>query len=620
MSSHRICFGPFELDTKAGELRRGGRRVRLQEKPLKLLQALVEQPGETLSRDELRTRLWPPPLVVDFDNGLNNAANKLRAVLGDSPSAPRYIETVGRRGYRFIGEVAAHAPASDVAAHAAAPDGWLPAPRKSTTPRRALQIMAGAGLVAAGAGLAAWLLRPPPPVASDGRIESLAVLPLDNLSSDPEQEYFSDGMTEALIAQLAGVRSLRVMSRQSSMRFKNSASPMPAIAKELGVEGIIEGTVLRTGDRVRISVQLVHGPSDTHVWAEQYERPLDDVLALQAEIAQAVAAEVRAALTPQDEERLARPADIDAEAYDLYLRGRHLWSLRTEDGLRRSLEYFERVIALAPQFAPAHAAVAEAYGPLGYLGFMSPDEATPRMKAAALRALELDPNLVEGWTALGACAAFHEWRWEEGERHFERAVSLGPNYSTAFGWYGLLFENTGRQAENLAARRRAFELDPLWVGTGAAYGQALFFAGQADEGIAQLERTLELDPDHAVALSYLGLVYAGSARWDDAIAAFARAGNDGGLGHAYAMAGRRAEALEVRARLERRSAERYVSPFQLALVRLGLGDVAEALDALDAGFAIRDPGMSGLKVDPRFAPLAGEPRFRSLLERMGLAG
>jgi tetratricopeptide (TPR) repeat protein len=236
-----------------------------------------------------------------------------------------------------------------------------------------------------------------------------------------------------------------------------------------------------------------------------------------------------------------------------------------------------------------------------------------------LRALELDPNLVEGWTALGACAAFHEWNWAEGERHFERAVALGPNYSTAFGWYGLLFENTGRQSENVAARKRAFELDPLWMGTSAAYGQALFFAGRTEEGIAQLKRTLELDPDHAVALSYLGVVYAGSGRLDEAIAVFARAGNDGGLGHALGAAGRRDEALEVLARLERRAAERYISPHQFALVRLGLGDLAGALDALERGFAIRDPGMSGIKVDPRFAPLAAEPRFVTLLEQMGLA-
>lgn len=614
MLHNKIRFGPFELDTKTGELRRGARLVRLQDKTLTLLLALVERPGEMRTREELQSLLWPPPLVVDFDNGLNNAANKLRHVLGDSPTAPSYVETVGRRGYRFIGEVVPVLPPQE-------PTAMTP-PRVVTDAApttRSFAIGALGAAVLAAIAIALWLGRETPPVVDAAHIASLAVLPLDNLSSDPEQEYFSDGMTDALISQLAGIRSLRVMSRQSIMRYKDSASPMPAIAKELGVDGIIEGTVLRTGDRVRISVQLVHGPSDTHLWADQYERPLDDVLGLQAEIAQAVAAEVRAALTPQEMARFARPANIDAEAYDLYLRGRYFWSRRTEDDLRRSLEYFERAIALAPEFAPAHAALAEAYGPLGYSGFMPPDQATPRMKAAALRALELDPNLVEGWTALGACAAFHEWQWAEGERHFERAIALGPNYSTAFGWYGLLLENTGRQAENLAARRRAFELDPLWVGTSAAYGQALFFAGRADEGIAQIKRTLELDPDHAIALSYLGVVYAGSGRYDEAIDAFARAGNDGGLGHALGVAGRREEALQALARLEQRAVERYVSPHQFALVRLGLGDNAGALDALERGFAIRDPGMSGIKVDPRFAPLAAEPRFVRLLEQMGLA-
>jgi tetratricopeptide (TPR) repeat protein len=425
-------------------------------------------------------------------------------------------------------------------------------------------------------------------------------------------------MTDTLISQLAGIRSLRVISRQSIMRYKNSAASMPAIARELGVQGIIEGTVLRTADRVRVSVQLVHAPSDRHLWSEQFEGSLDDVLVLQARIAQAVAAEVRAAVTPQESERLARPANVDAEAYDLYLRGRYFWALRTEAGLLRSLEYFERAIAIAPDFARAHAAIAEAYGPLGYNGMVPPDVANPRMRAAAERALALDPNLVEGLTALGACAAFHEWKWAEGEQHFKRALAISSNYSTAYGWYGQLLENLDRQPENLAARERAFELDPLWVNTASALGTALFYNGRSDEAVAILRRTLELDPSHPVVLTSLGLVYEQTGRLDDAIDAFAHAGNEGALGHALGVVGRHDEALAALERLERRARERYVPPFQFALVRVGLGDYSGALDALEHGYEIHDTGMSGLKVDPRFKPLADDPRFVALLAKMGL--
>jgi tetratricopeptide (TPR) repeat protein len=384
------------------------------------------------------------------------------------------------------------------------------------------------------------------------------------------------------------------------------------------VQGIIEGTVLRTADRVRVSVQLIHAPSDRHLWSEQYEGGLDDVLGLQARIAQAVAAAVSATVTPQESERLARPANVDAEAYDLYLRGRYFWALRTEEGMLRSLEYFERAIAIAPDFARAHAAIAEAYGPLGYNGMVPPDIANPRMRAAAERALALDPNLVEGLTALGACAAFHEWKWAEGEQDFNRALAVSSNYSIAFGWYGQFLQNVGRQPENLAMRERAFQLDPLWVNTASALGEALFFNGRSDEAIAILLRTLELYPSNPVVLTSLGWIYEATGRLDDAIDAFERAHNDSALGHALGVAGRRDEALAVLARFQQHARERYVPPFQFALIRVGLGDYSGALDELERGYAIHDTGMSGIKVDPRFRPLAAQPRFIALLEKMGL--
>jgi TolB-like protein/DNA-binding winged helix-turn-helix (wHTH) protein/Flp pilus assembly protein TadD len=606
----RIRFGPFELDPKAGELKKGARRVRLQDKPLRLLVALIEARGEVVTRDELRERLWPGNVVVEFDAGLNNAVNKLRAALADSAGEPEFIETVDRRGYRFVGALAEPAPPT-----AAVAESPMSVSQPAKRPMRWRWSVAAAGGLLLVAAAVALLY---PRLGAGPEIRSLAVLPLENLSSDGDQEYFSDGMTDALISQLANIRSLRIISRQSVMRYKRSVVPMPAIAEELGVDAVIEGTVLRSGERVRVTVQLVQARSDRHLWSEQYEGAVGDVLALQAEIARSVAREVRATVTPQESVRLAAGAPIDPKAYDLYLRGRYLWSQRTEEGMRRSIDYFLRALELEPTFAPAHAAIAESYGPLGYLGFMSPEEATPKMKAAALRALELDPDLVEGLTALGACAAFHEWNWAEGEAHFRRAVELNGNYSTAYAWYGLLHENLGRQAANVEARRRAFELDPVWVGTGTALGRALAMDGEVEEGIAQIRRTLDLYPGHPLALSWLGTIYVAQGRYDEAIDAFAGGGDDGALGHALAVAGRREEALAVLARLEQRARERYVAPFSLALIQVGLADRDAALATLERGLALRDPAMSGLGVDARFAPLAGDPRFEAVLERIGV--
>jgi TolB-like protein/tetratricopeptide (TPR) repeat protein len=459
------------------------------------------------------------------------------------------------------------------------------------------------------------------------RIDSIAVLPLANLSSDPEQEYFSDGMTDALISQLAGIRSLRVISRQSVMQYKGSAAPMPELARELDVAGIIEGTVQKSADRVRISIQLIHAPTDRHLWAAEYARPLDDVIALQSEIARTVAREVATTVTPAETARLARTDAIDPEAYDLYLRGRFFWERRTE--LDRALDYFARALAIQPDFALAHAAIAEAYAPLITGGHVPREEGVRRMRAAAERALEIDPNLAEALTALGACAAFHEWNWAEGERHFLRALEVNPNYVVTHMWYGLWLEQQGRQPENLRERQRAFELDPLNGAAVAGYANALFHNGRIEEATQVLQRTLEVYPDHPQLLGTLAQIYLSAGRYEEAIELYRRDDDGfglgyayglglGGLGYAYGLAGRTDEARDVLARLERRAQEHYLSPHHFALVYLGLGDTAAALDALERGYEMRDASMNWIKVAPAFGPLRNEPRFIALLERMGL--
>jgi tetratricopeptide (TPR) repeat protein len=368
---------------------------------------------------------------------------------------------------------------------------------------------------------------------------------------------------------------------------------------------------------VRISAQLIHAPTDRHLWSALYDRPLDDAIALQAEIATSVAKEVVAAVTAEESRRLARPGKIDPEAYDLYLRGRFFWAKRTDESLRRALDYFERAIAIEPDFALGYAAMAETYGPLGYVGFMDPREASPKMRAAAERALELEPDLVEGLTALGACAAFHEWNWAEGERYFLRALEVNPNYVVAYMWYGLWLENMGRQTENLRARERAAELDPLGVAA-AGLAQALVLNGRAQAAIDLLERRLEIDGANPQFLENLGDAYAAANRYDAAIEAYRIGGDLGGLGYLYAITGRRDDALAVRAELERLGQARYVRPFDVARVEVGLGNNAAALDALEQGLTIRDPALSGIAVDARFAPLRAEPRFVALLEKIGL--
>jgi TolB-like protein len=568
-----VRFGPFEVDMNAGEVRKRGRRLRLQDKPFRILEALLEYPGEVVGRDALRARLWPADTFVDFDTGLNSAVNKVRRVLGDSAATPLYVETLGRRGYRFIASI-------DLAPVPPAPTlGWAPAAPT---------------------------------------VSSLAVLPLVNLSGNDREEYFCDGMTEAVTGQIAGIRSLHVISRQSASRYKGSRQPLPAIARELNVDALVEGSVLRAGGRVRIEARLVHGASDRYLWSGRWERELSDVLMVQAEIAAAVAQAVAATITEDERTRLAQTRDVDPAAYDLYLNGRFCWSQRTRDGLLRSVEYYRKATALAPAFALAHAAEAESLGPLGYLAFVPPHESTPAMRAAATRALQLEPDLVEGLTALAACEGFHEWRWREAEAHFRRAIALNPNYSTAHLWYGKLLELVGRPTESLASTRRGVALDPFNLRARSLLGWELFMAGHADEARHEFESVLELAPDNFFALRDRAITDVVSGRATQAIASFTACGDRGSLAHALGCAGRHEEARAV---LDALSADRrhsYVSPFQIALGHLGLGQLDEMFECLESGVATGVIDLPEAGTDPRFAQARRDQRFASLMARVGL--
>ena len=466
--------------------------------------------------------------------------------------------------------------------------------------------------------------------ASTPRIESLAVLPLENLSRDPEQEYFADGMTESLITELSKIRALRVISRTSVMQYKGARKPLPQIARELGVDGVIEGSVQRAGNRVRVTAQLLHAATDRHLWAESYERDLRDVLSLESEVAQAIANEIKVKLTPQEQARLSSGVrQVNPEAYDAYLRGRYYQYMRTEEGLKRSVEYFEQAVAKDPASALAYAGLADSYSLLGNHGFLSPQQASPKAEAAALKALAMDDTLAEAHTALAFVKTNYDWDFSTAEREFKRAIELNPGYPRAHSLYAAYLGGHGRFDEALAEIKRALELDPLSLYDNTNLGWYLHKARRYDEAISQFQMTLEMDPNLLQAHLWVGQVYESKEMYGEAIAEFQKAiGLDGGsppslaaLAHAYAVSGKRGQALSLLSRLKELelSKQEYVSAYDLAVIHTGLGDKDQAFKSLERAYEQRDGWMAfWLKTDPRLDPLRADQRFASLLRRVGL--
>ena len=616
----RYRFGPFELDSRSGELRKGGLRVRLQEKPLQILQLLLARPGEVLTREELRARLWPDTFV-DFDHGLNNAINRLREALSDSAERPRYIETLARRGYRLIAPVEA-LDGADAAAEDPSTPGSTPRPRA----------WALAAAVAAGATLllplaARWRREAPPPPAGAGRM-MLAVLPFRDLDGDARREYFSDGLTEETIAQLRRLSPARlgVIARTSAMLYKHSEKRADQIGRELGAEWLVEGSVRGSGDRVRITATLVHAPDQADVWSRSYEGRLGDVLAFQSEVARAVANEIRLQLTPGEEARLERRAPIAPETYELYLKGRYQLNRRTEQGLREGLALFQQAVAAAPDYALAHAGVGDAYALLGAGAYtvVSPREAFPRAQAAARRALELDAGLAEAQATLGYVSYTYDWDWAEAERRFRLALAADPNYATGHHWFALYLKSMGRPEEALSEARQALELDPLSLIIGADVAWILYHARDFEGATRQCRKVLELDPSFPVAHWNLGLGYEQQGRYAEAAAEFRRALELAGprpvyvaaLARCQALAGHAAEARQALKQLS--SSGSYVPAANVALVLLALGDVDQAFAMLERALLERSDFFVNLEVDPRLDPVRSDPRFAALLRRTGL--
>jgi TolB-like protein/Flp pilus assembly protein TadD len=496
--------------------------------------------------------------------------------------------------------------------------------------RRGRWLVVGLALAAAMAGLLLFLptLRPNAGLAGAGKIESLAVLPLSNLSADPQQEYFADGMTEELITVLSQINALRVSSRTSAMRYKGTQKSLPEIARELGVDAVVEGSVLRVGDRVRITAQLIAAATDKHLWASSYDRDLRDVLALQGDVAQAIAREIGVRLTSEEHSRFTRTKKVAPEAYEAYLKGKFYMSRFTAPDTQKSLEYFQQATAKQPDYALAHAGIARAYERLAGSAYtvLSPKEAFPKAKAAAMRAVTLDPLLAESYAQLGWASFVFDRDWTTAENQFRRALQLTPNDQELLQNYSLFLARMSRFDEAIREVKRRHELDPLSLGAIVDVGSVLHMARRDAEAIPWFRRVLDMDSTFLRAHWGLGLSLVALKRYDDAIAELRRAADLssggvmlGSLGYACAVSNRRAEALEIVQGLVESSKLHYVPPAAVAIVFSGLGETAQAMTWLEKAEEARDPWVTGLKVEPMFDPLRSDPRFLQLLHRVGLS-
>ena len=639
-------FGAFEVSFDSGEMRKAGMRIRVQQQPLKVLLILLEKPGEVVSREQLRNRLWANESFGDFDQAVNIAIGKLRSALGDSAENPRYIETLPKRGYRFIAEVSlveyedrtgelmvSEAGDSDQVS----PSDEFPAVTSNSAaeisvttvalkrrPRSLLLITLGVMLGLTLSIIAFLLTRSF--VHRPTGIRSLAVLPLDNFSGDPSQAYFADGMTDQLIADLAKIRALRVVSRTSMMRYKGAQKSLPEIARELNVDAIVEGSVFRSGDQVRITAQLIQVPVDKHLWADSYQGNVRDTLAVQNRVALAIAERIRIEVSPREQAALKNAKKIDPESYEAYLKGRYSWNQRTADGLRKAVDYFNEAIAKDPSYAAAYSGLADTYALLGDWEFavMAPKDAMPRAISAARKAMELDDSLAEAHASLAFCLEGFEYDFTAADGEFRRAVELDPGYATAHQWYAWHLSLMGRNTEAIAEMKKAENLDPVSLVVNADLAELLLIAHLPDDSIQQSLRTIKMNPNFAFAHNQLAQAYIQKQMFNEAITelqeAIRLAGDSpifvANLARAYAGSNRKAEASALLNNLRKRSDADSPLVAEIAMIYTALGEKDQAMRWLEKGYEGRfNPGVLER---PCFDALRSYPRFQELVHRIGL--
>jgi TolB-like protein/DNA-binding winged helix-turn-helix (wHTH) protein/Tfp pilus assembly protein PilF len=618
-----LRFGVFELDPQAGELRKKGMKIRFQGQPVEILVMLLQRPGEVVTRDELQKKLWPAETFVDFEQGLNNAMKRLRAALDDNAETPRFIETLPRRGYRFIGAVNGLGQTAARNAKPARGQGRM----LRLSALGMLGIMA-IGSVFVGLNVHGWrdriLARTPKP-----KIQALAVLPLTNLSGDPEQEYFADGMTEALVTELGKISSPRVISRQSIMQYKGSKKPLSEIARELNVDAILEGAILHSGDRVRVSVRLDQVSPEGQLWSNQYNRDIRDLLRLQDEIARAVTDEIQVRLKPQERARLASSRPVDPKAQDDYFRALHFrnkWGASytsEQDLLLTAISYFRQAVEKDSNYGPAYAGMAGTYIDLGNPGGNhAPKETLPLAKTAATRAVEADPLLGESHFVLAQAVELYDWNWSEAERQYKLALELSPNYAPAHVEYGRFLQALGRNDEAMKQMAYAVELNPMDLQTREMVGIVTYAARQYDSAISQLK---ELNTSYpGLGDCGLGWCYREKKMYPEAIAALQRPLMRSrraplilaSLASVYGFAGRKREAMKLIDELRERSRQHHISASLFAEAYIGLGEKDESMAWLERAYEEHDQWMVYIKSYPGWDALSSDPRFQALVRRM----
>ncbi len=645
-------FGTFEADFGTRELRKGGVRIKLQGQPFEVLAMLLERPGEVVPREELRQRLWSNDTFVDFDAGVNTAINRLREALGDSAENPRFIETVPRRGYRFIAHVEVEGSgvpaASVVASKSASSEVRQTAvpPRAGIQGRRvkvlALSLAAVVALLAVLSlgGVRERLFGHP----NAPHIESLAVVPLVNLSGNPEQDFFADGMTEDLITDLGKIGALRVISRTSVVQYKGTKKPLPEIARELNVDALVEGTVARSGNHLRITASLLQASPEKHLWADSYESEAGDILTLQGQVAQAIAREIQVKLTPKEQALLGSTRSVDPRAHDDYLKGRFFCDKDTREPIEKGVRYFEQAIQEAPSDALGYAGLANCYALLSsggdiFVGDLSAADVMPKARDAALQALRLDENLAEAHTSLACVEMILNWNWAGAEREFQRAIELNPSYSPAHVWYAHYLAAMGRFDESVAEAKRALKLDPFSVFTMDLSEWAFYLDRHYELALEKSQRNAELAPEYPWSHYDLGQIYEWTGRKREAIEEYTKAQEVFGLSPnrlaelrtVYQQSGEKGywrkalefcqEASKLRRKFVTPSGYGncdYVNYLYLALFHVRLGEFDAAFQSLETAYTKHEAELIYLNVDPQWDSVRSDPRFQSLIRRIGL--
>jgi TolB-like protein/DNA-binding winged helix-turn-helix (wHTH) protein/Tfp pilus assembly protein PilF len=622
-----IRFGIFEVDLQAGELRRQGIKVKLQQQPFEVLAMLLERPGEVVTREEIQKRLWPADTFVDFDRGLNRATNRLRESLGDEADSPRFIETLPRRGYRFIAPVAKLDESGHVAELVSPQAEAVPAngsPRSPGFDRVRLRIGFLIAIVAiALLTVAAWFafFRP-----RDGAIESVAVLPFSNGSSDSNAEYLSDGITESIINNLSQLPNLRVMARSTVFRYKAKDADPQKIGNDLHVQAVLSGRLLQQGNVLIIQVELMDVKTGMQLWGGQFNRSSEDVLALQDDLSREIAEKLRLKLTGEQKQRLARRNTEDAEAYRSYLKGRYYWSKRSPEGIQRAASYFQQAIDKDPAYALAYAGLADTYVYLSFFNMVPPRDAMPRAKAAAAKALEIDDHLAEAHVSLGYISYTYDWDWPAAGRHFDQALALDPAYTRAHIFYPFYLSSRGQSQEAVTVAKSALDLDPASPPLSHSLAVQFYLTRQFDQAMEQCRKTLEMDPNFAVAYAVLGQTYLAKGMNREAApvlekySALSQGSADSLalLGYSQARRGEKSQARRTIEELKATSKKSFVPAFYFALVYAALEDKDQAFMWLEKGYDERFARFAYLKLEALWDPLRSDERFNDLVRRVGI--